>query len=108
GDLNAGDTVSRDLREVESVLDPVYRSSSDVYQFNLSLDVSDSLQFTALTSYSEGEIFSQLDYNRNVSTGTFNNTLLTPGGFFDDPQVGLANTFRTFDISSGESEQFSQ
>jgi outer membrane receptor protein involved in Fe transport len=108
GDLNAGDTVSTDLREIESVMDPIYQSKSNVFQFNLSIDLTESLMFTALTSFSKGEVFSQLDYNRNVSTGTFNSTPLTPGGFFDDPQVGLTNTFRTFDISSGESEQFSQ
>src|SRR5690606_8357540 len=78
--------------------------------FNLSANITDSLLLTAMTSYSEGELFSQLDYNRNISTGTFvaGFPLLEAGGYFTDPQVGRSNTFRTFDISEGKTEQFSQ
>ena len=108
GDLNAGDTTSKDLRAIETKFDPIYRSKSDLYQANIAYDLTDELQFTALTSYSKGSIYSKQDYFRNISPGTFNSTPLTPGGNFTDPQTGTANSFLTYDISSGSSKQFSQ
>ncbi|MBC7667696.1 MAG: TonB-dependent receptor [Gemmatimonadaceae bacterium] len=108
GDTNAGDTASRSLREIETLFDPIYQSKSDIYQFNLAYDLSDKLTFTAMTSYSKGNVYTKLDYNRNVSTVPFNNTPLTPGGVFADPQVGTTNKFTTLDVSSGDSKQFSQ
>ncbi|KQY27619.1 TonB-dependent receptor [Caulobacter sp. Root487D2Y] len=108
GDANAGDTTSHDLREIETLFDPIYQSSSDIYQFNLDYDLTDQLTLTAMTSYSEGEVYTKLDYNRNVSTVPFNSTGLSPGGFFTDPQVGTTNKFTTLDVSSGTSKQWSQ
>ncbi|WP_165190090.1 TonB-dependent receptor [Caulobacter soli] len=108
GDANAGDTASRNLREIESLFDPIYQSKSDIYQFNLDYDITPSLTFTALTSYSKGNVYTKLDYNRNVSTVPFNNTPFTPGGFFTDPQVGTTNKFTTLDVSSGDAKQWSQ
>ncbi|TCS12169.1 TonB-dependent receptor [Caulobacter sp. BK020] len=108
GDANAGDTASRNLREIESLFDPIYRSKSDIYQFNLAYDLTDNLTFTSMTSYSKGKVYTKLDYNRNVSTIPFNNTPFTPGGFFTDPQIGRTNLFTTLDISAGNSKQWSQ
>ena len=108
GDANLNDTTDRDLRHIESLLDPIYQSKSDIYQFNLAYDVADNLTFTAMTSYSKGKVYTKLDYNRNVSTVPFNNTPFTPGGFFTDPQVGTTNKFTTLDISSGNAKQWSQ
>ncbi len=108
GDLNAGDTVSKDLREIETLFDPIYKSTSDVYQFNFAYDITDSLTFTSLTSLSDGSIYSKQDYFRNISPGTFNSTALTPGGFFTDPQTGTSNTFLTYDISRSTAKQLSQ
>jgi hypothetical protein len=68
GDANAGDTTSRNLREIETLFDPIYQSKSDIYQFNLEYDLTDDLTFTAMTSYSKGKVYTKLDYNRNVST----------------------------------------
>ncbi|MEJ2816082.1 TonB-dependent receptor [Caulobacter sp. CCG-8] len=108
GDANLGDTTSRNLREIETLFDPIYQSKSNVYQFNLEYDLTDDLTLTSLTSYSKGSVYTKLDYNRNVSTVPFNNTPFTPGGFFTDPQVGTTNKFTTLDVSSGSSEQWSQ
>ncbi|WP_123170807.1 TonB-dependent receptor [Caulobacter flavus] len=108
GDLNAGDTVTRDLREIETRFDPIYRSTSDVYQFNFAYDLTDQLTFTSLSSISVNEVYSKQDYFRNISPGTFNSTALTPGGNFTDPQTGTANTFLTYDISSSDAKQISQ
>ncbi|MBO9543198.1 TonB-dependent receptor [Caulobacter sp.] len=108
GDANAGDTTSRNLREIETALDPLYQSGSNVYQFTLNYDLSDQLTLTAMTAYSKGDVYTKQDYNRNVSPVAFNSTPFTPGGFFNDPQVGNTNKFTTIDVSSGRSEQFSQ
>jgi outer membrane receptor protein involved in Fe transport len=108
GDVNAGDTTSTDLQAIETALDPVYQSKSNTYQFTLNYDLTDELSVTAMTSYGKGSVYTKQDYNRNVSTVAFNNTAFTPGGFFNDPQVGNTNKFTTIDISSGRSEQFSQ
>jgi outer membrane receptor protein involved in Fe transport len=110
GDANLGDTTSRNLREIESLFDPIYQSKSNVYQFNLAYDLTDNLTFTALTSYSKGNVYTKLDYNRNVSTVPFNYVpgITSPNGTFNDPQVGSTNKFTTLDVSSGNSKQFSQ
>ena len=108
GDTNLGDTTSTNLREIETALDPIYRSGSNVYQFTLNYDLSDTLTFTSMTAYSKGSVYTKQDYNRNVSPVPFNSTPFTPGGFFNDPQVGNTNKFTTIDVSSGRSEQFSQ
>ena len=108
GDVNAGDTTSTNLREIETGLDPIYQSKSNTYQFTLNYDITDELTFTSMTSYGKGDVWTKQDYNRNVATVPFNNTPFTPGGFFTDPQVGRTNKFTTIDVSSGRSEQFSQ
>lgn len=108
GDVNTGDTTSTNLREIETALDPVYKSGSNVYQYTLNYDLTDELTLTSMTAYSKGSVWTKQDYNRNVSPVPFNNTPFTPGGFFNDPQVGNTNKFTTIDISSGRSEQFSQ
>ena len=108
GDANAGATTSTNLREIETALDPLYQSKSNTYQFTLNYDLSDELTFTAMTSYGKGSVYTKQDYNRVVSPIAFNNTPFTPGGFFNDPQVGNTNKFTTIDVSSGRSEQFSQ
>lgn len=108
GDTNLGDTTSTNLREIETALDPLYRSGSNVYQLTLAYDLTDALTATSMTAYSKGSVYTKQDYNRNVSPVPFNNTPFTPGGFFNDPQVGNTNKFTTIDVSSGRSEQFSQ
>jgi outer membrane receptor protein involved in Fe transport len=108
GDVNTGDTTSTDLQSIETSLDPLYQSKSNTYQFTLNYDLTDELTVTAMTSYGKGSVYTKQDYNRNVSPIAFNNTPFTPGGFFNDPQVGNTNKFTTIDVSSGRSEQFSQ
>ena len=108
GDANTGDTTSRNLREVETLLDPKYRSKSDVYQFTLAYDLTDTLTFTAMSSYSKSVIKSSMDYNRNVSSVPFNVTPFTPGGSFTDPQLGTSDRFAGMDLSSNDAKQFSQ
>jgi outer membrane receptor protein involved in Fe transport len=108
GDAYAGKVQSSDLRDIESLQDPIYQAKTDVVNFQMAWDITDDLTLTSLTGYSKGEIFTKADYNRASPNNTFNVTPLTPGGYFNDPQVGRSNKFATFDISSGTSTQWSQ
>jgi len=108
GDAYAGKIQPSDLRDIESLKDPVYRAKTDAVNFQMSYDLTDDLTLTSLTGYSKGSLFSQADYNRVAPINTLNVTPFSPGGVFNDPQIGPSNKFATFDISSAESEQLSQ
>jgi iron complex outermembrane receptor protein len=118
---------SRDLRTMASMFDPKYRAKADVLALNFQFDLTDALTLTSQTLYNKDEVYSFQDYNRFAtqpsfgdSSGLFNPILgedptlpgrlqsFSPGGYFDDPQIGRANTVAGFEISSSDSEQFSQ
>lgn len=134
GDAFAGQMQNPDIRTIASSFDPTYQAETDIYQFNIQWDLSDELQLTALTGFSQNELFTRQDYNRIVPNANFNavpnpvNALaglgllyynptpavdslyeqLFPGGVVNDPQLGPLNKFSTADISRGSSEQWSQ
>ncbi len=108
GDAYAGKMQSTNLRDIESLKDPIYRAKTDVGTFQMAYDLTSDLKLTSLTGYSKGSIFSRADYNRVAPINTLNATPLSPGGVFNDPQVGSSNKFATFDISSADSKQWSQ
>lgn len=115
---------SRNLREIASLRDPVYRAGADLLEFSMELDITPSLTLTSQTVYNEDNSYSFQDYNRFNSLPAFNDTSgmthvnslggpspfteLAPGGIFCDPQIGCSNTIAGFDISSSDSEQFNQ
>ncbi|MBI1405779.1 MAG: TonB-dependent receptor [Caulobacter sp.] len=72
GDALAGKVQDSDIRNIESPFDPVYKSNTDIFEFNVQWDVTDALQVTSLTSYSELSLYTRQDYNRVVPTTTFN------------------------------------
>ncbi len=109
GDAYAGKMQSTNLRDIESLSDPIYRAKTDVANFQMSYDLTKDLTLTSLTGYSKGTLFSRSDYNRVAPINTLNAVPgISPGGVFNDPQIGASNKFSTFDISSGESKQWSQ
>jgi outer membrane receptor protein involved in Fe transport len=127
GDALAGKVQDPNIRNIESVHDPIYQSSTDIYEFNIDWDISDELRLTSLTSYSTLSLFTRQDYNRVVPDIAFNaapnpvnafaalgplyNTFyqqLFPLGVVDDPQVGQQDRFATFDISTADTKQFTQ
>ncbi|MDZ4371383.1 MAG: TonB-dependent receptor [Phenylobacterium sp.] len=105
GDAYAGKVQDPDLRSIESAFDPVYRNRFDAVIFNVAIDLTDTLNVSYTGSYSEGKSFSRADYNRVAPNTTFNVTPLSPGGVFNDPQVGLSDRFRTFQFGVGKGEQ---
>ena len=123
-DPYGGRMQSRDLREIASFRDPLYKAKSDILQLNLDFDVTDKITISSQTAVNWDDVYSfqdynrfntapifadssnWLDYNQAGSPSPFRN--LMPGGVFCDPQIGCSNTLGVFDISSGKSKQFSQ
>jgi outer membrane receptor protein involved in Fe transport len=118
-------TQSRDLRVIESTVDPDYRANSNIFELQANVDLTDDLTLTSETSYSTDELFSLQDLNRfNTAPGVFANShlervnrwpdldLLTPGpnggGIFCDPQIGCSDRLVAEDLSTADSTQFSQ
>jgi iron complex outermembrane receptor protein len=114
---------SRNLREVNSVLDPRYRAKADLLQFNLDIDFTSELTFTSQTAFNSDRVYSLQDYNRFTSLPIFTDSSklvrhmdgapsefrnLIPGGIFCDPQIGCSNTLAGIDISQAKSKQFNQ
>jgi len=121
-------TQSRDLRVIESTVDPHYRAETDTAELQLSYDLGDGLTITSETGYNSDDLFSTQDYNRfNTTSGAFDQEKWdsylnydTPGisskhranllnnGVFCDPQIGCADRVVAVDLSTAKSRQFSQ
>ncbi|MEW4469054.1 TonB-dependent receptor, partial [Parasphingorhabdus sp. JC815] len=114
-------TQSRDLREIATEYDPVFRAKNDVFQGNLQFDVTDSLTFVSQTAYARDRYYSSQDYNRFVSGPLFSDTTglldgdapipqdhAAPGGIFCDPQLGCSNRLLSVDLSRSRNRQWSQ
>ncbi|HEX2813642.1 MULTISPECIES: TonB-dependent receptor domain-containing protein [Sphingopyxis] len=115
---------SRDLREIASFQDPIYRAKSDLLELNLDADLTDGITLSSQTAWNWDGVYSFQDYNRYNTLPIFNDTSgwlenpltggpspmrsLAPGGIFCDPQIGCSDTLGVFDISSADSKQFAQ
>ncbi|MCW0198841.1 TonB-dependent receptor, partial [Sphingopyxis sp.] len=120
---------SRDLREIASFRDPIYRAKSDLLELNLDADLADGLTLSSQTAWNWDGVYSFQDYNRFNTQPIFNDTSgwvdpqvvggvvsfvpgrmreIAPGGILCDPQIGCSDTLGVFDISSADSKQFAQ
>lgn len=129
--LRAGDpfgnvSQSKNLREIATSYDPVFRAKNDVFQFNMEFAPSDGLKLVSQTAYARDRYYSSQDYNRFVSAPAFNSStqpLLdmfynpidiavnpgpTPDGLFCDPQLGCSDRLLSVDISKSRNRQWSQ
>ena len=122
----SGGMQSKNLREIESNWDPIFRAKNDVVQFNWEYKPSETLQFISQTAYSRDRFYSSQDYNRFVTDPLFTdssagplyagNTLIdlemypgpTPGGIFCDYQLGCSDRMVSADLSSSKNRQWSQ
>jgi outer membrane receptor protein involved in Fe transport len=137
GDAYAGKTQTPGIRDIESTFDPIYKSKTDIYEFNAQFDVNENLTLNWLSAYTWYKLTTRQDYNRYVPSTSFNATpnscnfftapcspnpanqqvpaalygalysSLFPGGAINDPQNGRFSRFTTSDISSGYTEQWS-
>ncbi|EJL37199.1 outer membrane cobalamin receptor protein [Caulobacter sp. AP07] len=122
-DPYAGLTQSRNLREIATSYDPIFRVKNNVVQFNMEFDLSDKLKLVSQTAYAEDNYYSSQDYNRFVSNPIFSNsdglfdvlgrpivapTTPTPGGYYTDPQLGMSNRMVSADLSRSDNRQWTQ
>ena len=109
---------SRDLRVIESTVDPGYEAESDVVELQVSVDLTDTLSLSSETAWASDFIFSTQDYNRfNTRSGAFapsgpegdqREGLVDENGVFCDPQIGCADRLVLTDLSTAKSRHFSQ
>ena len=85
-----------------------YKATNDLYELNLELDVTDSLKVTSLTSYLEDSIDTRSTGAGYVASATFNSTVVTPGGFYNDALLGRTNVPEVVNINDLSAEQKSQ
>jgi outer membrane receptor protein involved in Fe transport len=121
-DAYASATQSRDLRVIESTVDPKYRAKNDTVELQVGVDLSDSLTLTSETAWASDFIFSTQDFNRfNTAPGAWGqydpNVLFYSQTFkplpngnaeFCDPQIGCADRLVAMDLSTAKSHHFSQ
>lgn len=113
---------SRDLREIATSYDPVFRAKNDVFQLNIEIGIG-AVGLYSQTTYAKDSYYSSQDYNRFVSAPLFPDSEglvdirgdlrpdapgLTPGGIYTDPQLGPSNRLLSVDISKSENEQWFQ
>ena len=71
-DPYASTTQSRDLRVIESTLNPIYKAKNDTLELNVDYSVTPALTFTSQTGYNHDFLWSTEDYNRfNTQPGMF-------------------------------------
>ncbi|MGH6613704.1 TonB-dependent receptor domain-containing protein [Sphingomonas sp.] len=114
---------SRNLREISTSYDPVFRAKNDIFQLNLELRIQDGLKLVSQTAYARDRYYASQDYNRFASNPIFNASdapgLLgslgdqmikgpTPGGIFYDPQLGPSNRLLAVDLSRSNNRQWTQ
>jgi outer membrane receptor protein involved in Fe transport len=82
-------TQSRNLRVIESALDPVYRAKNDTVEFSADYNPTPSLTITSQTGFSQDFLWSQEDYNRfNTSPGAFAYEPPAPDDYFNSNKFG--------------------
>ena len=109
-DPYASTTQSRDLRTIESSLDPTYRARNDTFELKADFEITPSLTLTSETGYNNDILRSTEDYNRfNTAPGIFPAIgQLTPNGIYCDPQLGCSDRIVGEDLSQEHAHQFSQ
>ncbi|BBM03994.1 TonB-dependent receptor [Microbulbifer sp. GL-2] len=116
-DPYSGVEQSRDLREISTSFDPVFRAENDLVQLNFEWALSDTLTFYSQSTYAKDDYYSSQDYNRFTTGAVFNDLAEvgdqwslgpTPGGIYTDPQLGPSDGILGVDISRSENEQWSQ
>lgn len=106
GNVNLGATQPADPRQVRLNIDPHQHARNDNYQISLDWKLSHDLTVSSITQYEE-------DHLRGSAGGVpaaipFNTTALTPGGVFNDPQIGPSAFMTTTTYSDLSNAQWSQ
>jgi iron complex outermembrane recepter protein len=108
-DPYASTVQSRNLRVIQSELTPTYKVKNDTLEFNADYALDPTLTLTSQTGYNSDFEATTQDFNNfNTAPGLFNDTPLSPGGVFCDPQLGCSNKLVGEDMSREHAWQLSQ
>ncbi|ULQ48008.1 TonB-dependent receptor [Flagellatimonas centrodinii] len=106
---------SRDLRVIESSLQPDYRAESDIVQLQLSWDFDSGLTLDSETAHGTDFLSSFQDYNRFTTApqafgpaSEADPGVLDENNVFCDPQLGCSDRLLLGGLSTAQSTQFSQ
>ncbi|MGH1470328.1 MAG: TonB-dependent receptor [Cellvibrionaceae bacterium] len=105
GDVFRNEPLLTDPREVSYYIDPEFVVENDFISWDTSVFVTDELQLNLLLGYAEDKQDTRTG-SRQSSIG-FNDTALTPGGFYTDFQGGTGSGIRTLNMTDNSTEQFS-
>ncbi|MBM0104881.1 TonB-dependent receptor [Steroidobacter sp. S1-65] len=103
GDTFAGQMGDPDLRRSSAYRDPSYDATNDLLELETQWDIADGLTLSFLASYTSDEALSASGSQQ--SEIGFNNTAVTPGGVFNDPQGGPGAGVRTLVYSTNDDIQ---
>jgi len=84
GDAYAGKVQDPDVRNIESLFDPIYKSKTDIYEFNAEFDVTENVTMNWLSAYTYYKLYTRQDYNRYLPSTQFN-TAPNPCNLFAPP-----------------------
>ncbi len=108
-------TQSRNLRVIESTLQPTYKAKNDTVELNADYTLNPALTLTSQTGFNHDFLYSTEDFNRfNTSPGIFNRgdwatgSVLSPNGTFCDPQLGCTDRLVAEDLSDEHAWQLNQ
>jgi len=114
-------TQSRNLRDIETQINPRYVAKNDTFELNVDYAVTPAITVTSQTGYNQDFLWSTEDYNRFDTTpgiftqiedtghgGIRRHSLITPDGYFCDPQLGCSNRLVAQDLSDESAWQLSQ
>ncbi|HTO40965.1 MAG TPA: TonB-dependent receptor, partial [Rhizomicrobium sp.] len=120
----AGTTQSKNLRIIETTLDPAYKVKNDLVELNVDYKVTPQLTFTSQTGYNQDFMWATQDYNRfntqpgmfdpisapfgSTTTGKLDYELISPDGVFCDHQLGCSDRLVAQDLSTEHAWQLSQ
>lgn len=106
--LNAGVRQNPNMRRFASPVSPQYHAVNNLIQLNMELDVAPDLTLSSLSSYDYDSFRTSQQPESAIPSGTFNTTSLTPGGVYNDPQLGPINFPASVRNVLRTSKQFSQ
>ncbi|HEY8537491.1 MAG TPA: TonB-dependent receptor [Steroidobacteraceae bacterium] len=103
GDTFAGQTADPDLRRSSAYRDPSYEATNELIELEAQWDIVDGLTLSFLASYTSDEAMAA--GGSQESEIGFNDTAITPGGVFVDPQGGPGTGVRTLTYSTNDDIQ---
>lgn len=132
--LYEGLTQSKNLREISTSYDPVFRAKNDILQLNMEFEPSDGLKIVSQSAYARDKFYSTQDYNRFATDPIFNDSAPslsdpnhpglwnpsrqymdpkvnpgpTPGGVYCDEQLGCSDRMISADLMKSNNRQWSQ